>query len=313
MIVEAHIFFYVLSFILIWYGAGLIVSSLDTFARKLRLSAFAVSFVLLGLLTSTPEFAVGLTSIAHKNPEIFVGNLLGGIPVIFLLIIPLLAVIGNGVALRHYVSNRNLLLMLGVIVAPSLLVLDMRVTNAEALILIFLYIMLLVVLEKHHGLLDRDHTELLNVKAYSISDIFRLFVGGAILFIASQIVVDQTMFFSNLLSMSPLYISLIVLSLGTNLPELSLAARSVVSGKKEVAIGDYLGSAAANTLLFGIFTLMNTGDVFTANRFPITFVFIAGGLAMFYIFSRSKNTISRKEGFALLLVYALFVFFELKK
>ncbi len=104
-----------------------------------------------------------------------------------------------------------------------------------------------------------------------------------------------------------------ILSLGTNLPELSLAVRSVLSGKKDIAFGDYIGSAAANTLLFGIFTILNDGEVLTADNFLITFLFILFAVVSFYFFSRSKNEISIKEGFILISVYLLFIIVELSK
>ena len=119
--------------------------------------------------------------------------------------------------------------------------------------------------------------------------------------------------FSEIFQIPSFYISLIVLSLGTNLPELSLAIRAILSGKKEIAFGDYLGSASANTLLFGFFTLFNDGEVLTVNNFLMTFIFIALGLGMFYFFSKSEKNISIKEGAALLMVYIAFVVFELGK
>src|SRR3990167_7451898 len=98
------------AFLLIWIGSGLIVSSTGKFAQKLRLSSFAFSFIFLGLLTSAPEFSVGLQSIADGNSEVFVGNLIGGIAVIFLLVIPLLAVFGKGINLKNELSNSTTLI-----------------------------------------------------------------------------------------------------------------------------------------------------------------------------------------------------------
>jgi len=308
-----HVLYYILSFILIWLGAGFIVSAVDKFAHRLRLSSFAVSFLLLGLLTSTPELAVGFSALSEGKAEIFVGNLLGGVPVIFLFIIPILAIFGNGVQLKHFFSQKALVTTLGVIAAPSLLILDKRLTNPEGALLIFMYLMLIFILEKHHGLFDSENKQLLRLKAYSLKDVLRVLIGTGMVFIASRAIVDETLYFSSMFSIHPLYISIIVLSLGTNLPELSLAVRSIISGKKDIAFGDYMGSAAANTLFFGIFTLLNPGDVLTANRFSITFLFIVGGLIVFYLFSRTQNSISRKEGFILLSLYVAFAFLELHK
>ncbi|MBI2611702.1 sodium:calcium antiporter [Candidatus Gottesmanbacteria bacterium] len=301
---------YLLSFIAIWLGAGLIVRSADRFSHKLRLSSFAVSFFILGMLTSTPEFAVGITSVAEGNPEVFVGNLIGGIPVIFLFIIPILAIFGNGVKLTHQLSKKNLLLTLGVILAPSLAVGDENVTLVEGIILILLYIILFYVIEREKGVFDTNHSNILNIHSYSYKDILKVLLGVAIVFVSSQFIVDKTLLFADILRISPFYISLIILSLGTNLPELSLAVRSVISGKKDVAFGDYLGSAAANTFLFGLFTVMSVGETFAVQSFFKTFIILLAGLSLFYFFSRSKNDISRKEGIILLSVYIIFVIFE---
>ena len=84
------------------------MDSVDRLAHKLHLSSFAVSFFLLGILTSVPEISVGVNSLIERKPEIFVGNLIGGIIVIFLLIIPVLAVFGNGVKLTHQMSRDHL-------------------------------------------------------------------------------------------------------------------------------------------------------------------------------------------------------------
>ena len=64
------IFLYLLSFVFIWFGAGLIVSSVDAFARKLRISSFALSFFVLGILTSLPEISVGINSILRNETEL---------------------------------------------------------------------------------------------------------------------------------------------------------------------------------------------------------------------------------------------------
>lgn len=306
-----NLLIYIVSFVFIWLGSGLIVSSTSKFSRRLRLSSFAFSFVVLGLLTSTPEFSVGLQAVAGDEAEIFVGNLLGGIVVLFLVIIPLLAVFGNGVSLKHELGNKTLLAALGVILAPSIFILDKKVTNLEGVALIALYLALLVVVEIKHGIFDRTNNQLLNIKAYSYKEILKILLGIGIVFIASSVIVNKTIYFAGTFNVPVFYISLIVVALGTNLPEISLAIRSVLSGKKDIAMGDYLGSASANTLLFGIFTLLHNGEVLTVSSFAITFVFIATAVALFYFFSSTKKFISRRNGLILLGVYILFVTFEL--
>ena len=304
---------YLISFVAIWFGAGLIIKSIDTIARKLKLSTFAISFFVLGLLTSIPETAVSFNAISEGNPEIFVGTLLGGVVVIFLFIIPILAILGKGITINTQISRRNLLTALAVIAAPSFMVIDQRVTNFEGLLLIIFYLILFYIIQRKHGIFETRESQVLSLKAYSFIDLIKVALGIGIVFISSDYIVDQTITYSQVFNIPAYYISLIVLSLGTNLPELSLAVRAILSGKKDIAFGDYLGSASANTLLFGFFTLLNDGEVLTVNGFLVTFLFIAAGLGLFYYFAKSGRNISTREGKILLGLYIVFVAYELGK
>jgi cation:H+ antiporter len=305
-----NLLFYVIAFVFIWYGSGLIVNSTSKFSQKLRLSPFAFSFVFLGILTSVPEFSVGLQAVANRESNIFVGNLLGGIVVLFLVVIPLLAVFGNGISLKHELDNKTLLATLGVILAPSVAILDKRVTNFEGAILVLLYIILLFIVERKNGIFDKKNEQLLEMNAYSYHDIMKILIGIGIVFFSSNIIVDKTVYFAELIGISAFYISLIIVALGTDLPELSLAIRSVISGKKEIAMGDYIGAAAVSTFLFGLLTILHDGEVLTISNFIVTFAFIASALSLFYFFFRTKKFISRANGIFLLVLYVLFIIAE---
>ncbi len=305
-----HIIFYASLFFVLWMGAGLIISGVEIFSKRLKISPFASSFFVLGLLTSIPEFAVGVTSVVEQKPDIFVGNLLGGIPVIFLFVIPLLAIIGRGVQINHGISSTNLLLSFGVIAAPAIASLDRSVTNAEGILCILLYILLFFVLERKRGIVSLMNQKSKTKKSLSGSMMVKIIVGTLLVFVSSHYILRETLYFAKLLHVAPYYASLILLALGTNIPELSLAVRSALAGKKDIAFGDYMGSAAANTLLFGIFTLFIHGETFHIDNFLTTFIGVVGGLAIFYFFSISKKEISRLEGIFLVGLYVVFIWFE---
>ena len=302
---------YISSFIAIWWGSGLIIKSIDKIAHRLKLSSFAISFFVLGMLTSIPEVAVSAGAVFEHKPEIFVGTLLGGVVVIFLVIIPVLAILGKGIRVSHELDKKTLVFSLAVVAIPSGLILDHQITNFEGLMCILAYLSLFYLIQKKHGIFEKGKIEILQIKAYSFLDLLRVIFGIGLVFISSTYIVGQTVTFSQLLHIPPFYISLLVLGLGTNLPELSLAIRAILLGKKDIAFGDYLGSAAANTFLFGLFTLINDGEVLTTNNFLPTFVFILFGLVLFYRFSQSHKDISVKEGWALLAVYSCFAIYEL--
>jgi cation:H+ antiporter len=302
--------FYLFSFFIIWWGAGLILNSVEKLSHKLNISSFASSFFILGLLTSLPEISVGVNSIIENDPEIFIGNLIGASLVMFLLVIPILAILGNGIKLTHQLGKNTLLLSLVVTASPVFLIVDGNVNFYEGLLLIMFYLVLFYFIQKKKGLLEVIKDKLFVKKTHFASDIIKIIFSSVLIFIASRFIVDMTIYYSKVFHISPFLISLLFLSVGTNLPELSLAVKSTILGKKEVALGDYIGSAAANTVIFGSLVLVNRSDIIVANHFIVILIFTILGFGMFYFFSRSKNDISRMEGIFLLSIYVVFIILE---
>ncbi|WKZ25675.1 MAG: hypothetical protein QY322_04850 [bacterium] len=311
MVIVGNIFLYLLSLITIWFGSGLVIDSINKFAKRLRLSPFVISFVILGLLTSIPEAAVGITSVLDGQPEIFVGNLLGGKMVIFLFIIPILAILGNGVRINHNLDSKKLLSLLFIGAIPALFAIDRNLTNFEGLIMVGLYVLVIFYI-KNNQVTETQQENLTSIKMYSVMDLLKVAFGTGLVLVSSQIIVNETIYFAEVFKIPAFYISLLVLSLGTNLPELSIASRSILSGNKDIALGNYLGSSTAHTLLFGVFTIMNNNQEISGNGLLATLIFIVVGLGTFYYFSKSKNDISKKEGFILLSIYLIFVIYQIK-
>lgn len=301
---------YLVSFVLIWVGAGAVVSAVSQLAKSWKLPVFIVSFFVLGILTSLPEMAIGTTAILNDDPVIMAGNLLGGVIVMFLGIIPLLAIAGNGVKMPSHLDKKQLIITLLVVVAPAFLTADQKLERWEATFLILLYLSLFVFFSFKLAFWQKV-SKGLSLKRLKVHHLLVKIVLGVItLLIASNQIVNSTLFFADLWAISPFFVSLIVVAIGTNMPEISIMLRSVISGKKDVALADYLGSASANTLLLGIFTLMHGQTVQLPNHFFQRFSFLALGLILFFVFARSKNTLSRREGLVLFSLYVGFIVVE---
>ncbi len=302
---------YIICFFILWHSSGKIVDIVEKIAKKIGFSSFALSFFLLGILTSIPEFSVGVNSLLKQTPDIFVGNLIGASFYLFTLVIPILAVFGGGVKMVHELNYKDMIFALLVVLAPIFLIADNVLTRTEGVFLILIYGILFYFIEKKKSLhlSFRD----LSVKKVShfLEIIIELLVHLGIIFIASNFIVNQTSEYSKILKFPVFVVSVVILAFGTNLPELSLAIRSIFMGKKEVALGDYLGSAAANTLIFGILALLNGARIHVENYSLKTLLINLFGLGVFYIFSQSKKEISKKEGKILLLIAFLFILIEI--
>jgi cation:H+ antiporter len=302
---------YIVCFFLVWIGAGLVVSPISDLSKSWRLPRFIISFFLLGILTSLPEITISTIAILNNDPVIVAGNLLGGVIVMFLGVIPLLGLVGNGVKMPTQLNKKQLIITLLVVVAPAFLTADQKIGQYEAIFLILLYLSLFVMFSFKQSFFEKIKTGIISRKKNSMGHLFKIVLGVSILIGASNQIVNSTLFFADMFKISPFFVSLIVVALGTNIPEISIVFRSVLSGKKDIALADYLGSASANTLLLGIFTMMHGETIQLPNHFFQRFSFLAVGLILFFFFARSRNTLSRKESAILLSLYLGFIMFEM--
>ncbi len=198
-----HLLTYALAFIGIWIGSGIAIKSVERLSRTLKISSFMVSFFVLGIFTSISELSVGVNSIIENDPEIYVGNLIGASIVLFMLIVPLLSIIGKPIRIPPEFQGFNLPASLIVVALPVILTLDGAVSKVDSVIAISLFGLLLISVNSKKGITDhlRDFNAESGVRVGK--ELLRILFGVAVIFIASRFVVEQTLYFSSLLKVSP--------------------------------------------------------------------------------------------------------------
>lgn len=305
-----HILIFLVSIGIVWFFADVLIEAVSRISRRYCKSGFFTAFFILGFLTSISEISVAVNSHLSEVPGVSAGNLIGASFVVLLFIVPLLAVLGQGIHLNGAVSKRTLALMLGAVVLPSLLVIDGNVTRTEGLLAVLAYATMAYALyRKRAPIMACDPLEepmgVSRGRAMAL-DVLKVIIGGVAIFAAAHFLVEQAVYFAGALSVPNSLIGLLMLSLGTNIPEIVIAFRSVFKGRSDIALGDYLGSAAMNTLVFGGLAMASGTFIVEASEFVVTTILLATGLGTLWFFARSRATISRNEGAILLLFYAAF-------
>ena len=173
-----------------------------------------------------------------------------------------------------------------------------------------LYILFFNMFQGDNKILEKLHHSENHDRRVLGRDLAKILVGAVIIFAAGKILVSRTIVLSDLLGAPPLLLSLLVLSIGTNIPELMIAVRAIRARHQEIAFGDYIGSAATNVLLFSILTFMGGPFSLETSGFSPVFFIIICGYAVFFMFSRIKNRISPAEGLGLILIFLIFLFFQ---
>src|SRR3989344_1346584 len=149
MITASTIAALILLFYFLGRAADLTISHIRLVAEKLGIKIFFLG-VLLGLFTSLPEIAISINSAINNVMPIAVGNLLGGIVVLFSLILGLSTILNRKIVATEKLFSLFLIFLY--ILLPLFFSLDQSLGFWEGLALVLLYFFLLLYLYWQHRL-----------------------------------------------------------------------------------------------------------------------------------------------------------------
>ena len=133
-----------------------------------------------------------------------------------------------------------------------------------------------------------------------------LVAGLVLLIISSDKAVKHSTFFASALGISPLLIGLVLVSIGTDLPEISNSIISCWSGHGDINLGDSFGSILSQiTLVLGIIAVLSRD--FRVNRHK---VLVVGGfevLAIALSVSVAVTGFTRVKAFLLIATWPIFI------
>ena len=299
-----------LALVALWLGAGLSVGAVEKLARYLKISSFFTSFIILGTLTSVSEISVAFFSVVDKTPSISVGNLLGASIVLTLFAVPLLAIFNKGVKLDDRTEHVNFNAAYLVISLPALLVLDKSLSFFDAGIILCSVVFLGVTMSNKASLVTKLEQAIIHPRVNLLKELAKILTGVALIIFASKFIVDTAVSYSQSLSVSPFLVGVLVLSIGTNLPEISVLIRSTLAKKKNIALGDYVGSSVMNSLTLVGLTLFNGAPIALTSGLKLNILLLPLGSILFLYMTRDGR-LEKREGAVLLSLYFLFVLLEL--
>jgi cation:H+ antiporter len=291
-------------------AAGIVVSATASLAKRFGLTNFTVGFLLLGLATSTPELFVALGSVTEGVPQLSVGNLLGGSILLLSFLMGISSVIAGRIRLDHGLTFGEIVLSSAVVAAPAFVLWDGAASRVDGMFLIGIYLL-------HGFLLKKDQERIRAFHAHThrkrgiIYDVAMLGVGLMVLALAARGMVGVAELLVAAFQIPTFVFGLILLSLGTNLPELALAVEASMQRKKGIAFADFLGSSAANTLILGLVAVASPFVVASYEKLVFSLMLLVGVTLYFVWALSSGRVITRKEGIGLLFFYAVFLAYEL--
>jgi len=292
MSVFINIFFLLVLFALLGISADYVVRNIKYIATVLKIRLFAFG-ILLGLVTSLPELSVGINTTLDRATSLSVGNLLGG------MIIVLSLVVGCSLLLnRKVVTDGNLKILipqLAVIFSPILFGLDGTYGLADGLIMIGLYFGLIYYLFRANYSFGGEGFALIE-KNKIIKAIFLSVVGAVGVLLLSHWIVVRSLILSQDWGISKLLLGVLIFSIGTNLPEISIAITSWRKHISELSLSHLLSSTFTNVLILGILAFIRPITIVVGPVYYVLAIFLTLVLTLFLFFYRSGKKMDRKKG-----------------
>ncbi len=307
---------FALGFILLSYGADMLVRGSENLAATMGISPLVVGLTIVAFGTSAPELAVNMQAAWTGKPDLAVGNIVGSN------ILNILLILGIGAVITPLGVHRRLVkveipLMIGASILLLLLSLDGMLNRWDGLILasgIIGYIIYSI--KTCHELKNPEETcpsePDKDTKKIWMQLLF-IAIGLGLLVIGSQWLVNGAMMVAKYYGISELVIGLTIVSIGTSLPEIATVIVASRRGQQEIVVGNVIGSNLFNILLVLGFTSLIAPNGISVPSAAIVFdmpIMIAVAVACLPIFF-TGYLIERWEGVLFLFyyfIYSLYLF-----
>ncbi|MBU2634033.1 MAG: hypothetical protein KJ674_02200 [Nanoarchaeota archaeon] len=310
MIIGNLVIFIISCLILILSGSFL-VKSLSKISSFLKISEFAVGFLIMAVATSMPELFVGITAALNANSALALGTVIGSNIVDLTLVLGIIILLSREIKVKQKSIKKDALFMFFIAILPLVLMfLGNTLSRVDGVILIAVFLLYSHrLLKQSREFSKKVEDGVKRVEIVSYSGLF--IISLLLLFFSANYVVKYATLLSIDLALPPILIGLFLIALGTSLPELVFGARAALTGHGGMSLGDIMGAIVVNsTLVLGV----------TAIIYPITadfLLFLVSGVFMiliiflFVTFLESGNKLSWREGISLILFYVFFIVLEL--
>ena len=285
-------------------GGEAFLKSILGAALHLRVPKMVVATTLSAFATSSPELTVSTVAALAGQPEIGFGNALGSNVVNIALIFGL-ALLYGAVQTKPQDFGRDFYFALAVPALTLIFILDGRIERMEALALLsifFAWLVLTVRSALHHRKVRA------NVEASELSAGKSLILGlfGLVALItAGNLFVSAASGVAAALAVDAYIIGVVLVAIGTTLPEMMTMMLARLRGHDDVGIGTLIGSNLFNGL--AIVGFAGTIHPIAVPLSEVALTLACGIIALLFLLPNRKGVIERRRALLLLTLYFGFV------
>lgn len=310
-----YILIFIISCVLLYFAGEWLIRGLMKIARFLGWREFVVAFFIMAFATSISNLFVGISSALHKIPQLSFGDVMGANVVDLTLAIAITVLIAKGLPAKSKLIQNSAIFTILIAILPLLLILDGKLGRGDGLILIFTFGFYCAWLfskeERFKKVYDGETPVAKEFKTF-IKDLGMVIFGVLILLVAAEGIVRSAAFFAQNLKVPLAIIGILIVGLGTSLPEIYFTAVSARKKENWLILGNLMGSVIiVTTLVLGVVALICPIEIADFSPFAIARIFLVVSALSFLFFVRTGQKITRKEAIILLGIYLIFVAVEI--
>lgn len=292
--------------ILIW-GADLMIHQSERIALKFRIPEFIIGATLIALGTSLPEMAASIAASLGGKSDIAIANVIGSNILNITLVLATVFIIANKINPNRDFFAKDSTWALVPVLVFILMILDGEIDRFDASLLLLLmgaYLMFLVQDAKNipeEDLEDLDEGDFSWIKTIPL-----LLSGTFLVIIGAHFSVESASTIAKSFGISEWIIGIIMISLGTSLPELVVSISAAIKGKVDMAIGNIIGSNMANTTVVLAAAAMTHPMHINASAylFDIATMIVA---TLLLVFITANKLYTKSAGISLIIILGLFL------
>ncbi|MBI5065030.1 sodium:calcium antiporter [Candidatus Woesearchaeota archaeon] len=292
------------SFAVLLKSADYIIFGITNYAKKLGLSDAIIGLVIVSMAASSPEIITSISGFLVGDLGVAMGTIIGSNMVHLTLIIGTLSLIGKKINLSSEIFKDAKLIIFCLFILLFILMSDGTLSRIDGIILLACFFGYLGFLWKKEGTLGKIKK---NVKLDRLYMDALVFLGSLIsLLIAGQILVYGVVNLSNALNVSSYFIALVLIGVGSTLPDFMVCLQSIKQKHQGVGVGDLLGSTIIEFLLFfGIVAVIKPLVIeWTSVMIAAAFLIVSFGLLLIFL---QNKVVTWKHGLVMVGIYLLFI------
>lgn len=297
--------------VLLMWGADRFVHGAAAAARNLGIAPLLIGLTVVAFATSAPEILVSVVAAIQKEPGLAIGNAIGSNIVNIGLVLGVTAMI-RPIRMESATLRREMPALLAVSLLTVSLFLDSYLSRVDGFVMLTGLIIVMVWLARlglrsaANDPIKRDFEAEIPSDVSMKMAVVWLVIGLGTLLLGAELLVDGAMGIATILGISEVVIGILVVALGTSLPELAVSLASALKGEYGLAIGNIVGSNIFNLLaVIGVAATIEPSALAPTVLSLHIFVMVAFTLVLFAMtYEYNGNAeLSRLEGLALLVAF----------